>query len=55
MSGAADIIYFSGESLESFLYSKSPIALDKFKFPFILPSDTNKNQFTRTSSILNSL
>ena len=36
----------SGLSFESFLYSKSPMALDKFKFPLTLPSLTNPPAFS---------
>lgn len=41
MSGFAIINYLSLVKDLLFLYSKSPIALDKFKFPFTLPSLTN--------------
>lgn len=34
------MICFSGGKFLSFLYSKSPIALLRFKFPLILPSET---------------
>jgi hypothetical protein len=40
ISGAAVIIYYSGFKLLSCLYSRSPNARDKFKFPLILPSIT---------------
>ena len=39
-SGTAIIFYSSWESLGSFLYSKSPIHLERFRFPSILPSVT---------------
>ena len=40
MSGFAVIICSSGGSLLLHLYSRSPSALDRFKFPFTLPNYT---------------
>jgi len=41
ISGKAIINYLSSDNYLSFLYSKSPNALLKFKLPFTLPSVTN--------------
>ena len=38
------MICFSGGNYLSFLYSKSPKALDKLRFPLILPPSTKINQ-----------
>ena len=40
MSGSAVIICSSAGNFLLFLYSKSPSARDKFRFPFTLPNDT---------------
>jgi len=40
-SGSAIINYLFSGIFEFYLYSKSPIALDKFKFPLTLPSHTS--------------
>ena len=45
MSGSAVIICSSGANLAFFLYSKSPIALERFKFPYTLPCTTSPPAF----------
>ncbi len=55
MSGFAVIICYSGVKFVLCLYSKSPKALDKFRFPLTLPKETYPPAFLILSnSILSS-